>query len=83
MTDLVPPSSLSQEFQVTLIFDAGFKFALVLALSHRNFSHNHSVFAVRKTFLESLANYFMLAFALECHSTEKLIYIFVIIIRRL
>ena len=57
MTNLVPPSSLSQEFQATLIFDAGFKFVLVLARSHRNFSHNYSVFAVRKTFLESLASY--------------------------
>ena len=37
MTDIVPPSSLSQEFQTTLIFDTGFKFVLVLALSHRIF----------------------------------------------
>ena len=47
LTDLIPPSSLSQVFQTTFIFDSGFKFALVLAPSHKFFPIiYYSVFAV-------------------------------------
>ena len=50
-----PPSFLSQVFQTTFIFSSGFKFALVLALTHKFFRHN-LLFAVIKWLLDSLAS---------------------------
>ena len=37
LTDFIPPSSLSQSFQTSFIYESGFNFALVLALSYRIF----------------------------------------------
>ena len=56
LTDFIPPSSLSQSFQTSFIYESGFNFALVLALSYRIFFPHNLLSAMRKWLLDSLTS---------------------------